>query len=359
MAEMDPVYKELAVKIGQPKSKVMPRIFQKLVNLEEAKILNTLPATAEDLANKLNIDKKKVDKFLKEAFEKGIVFSGKSGFRMNRTWGTMHDSLGSADMKKYKELDKEFLELCEEMAEEANTIMVEQVKRGEVKNVRQAMRVVPRWKAIKDIPGVLPIEDVRQMLKAADTLTIVNCPCKVLMPSRKCKGKVPLKTCVQIGRAAEYNLERGTGQKITYDEVMTLLEDLDNYQVVHLTGNSTKQPALMCNCHECCCGAFRRNVISRKYLNQFSIARSRFIASVDAEKCRACKTCVEIRCPIGAAQMKYYPELGKERAYTDTEVCIGCGLCVIACPAKARKLNLVRPPEHIPEPDAGPYAATT
>ncbi len=53
--------------------------------------------------------------------------------------------------------------------------------------------------------------------------------------------------------------------------------------------------------------------------------------------------------------MKYYPELGEERAYVDTEICMGCGNCVIQCPIGARAMKLVQPPEFIPDEYVGHY----
>jgi len=46
--------------------------------------------------------------------------------------------------------------------------------------------------------------------------------------------------------------------------------------------------------------------------------------------------------------MKFYPELGQERAFIDAEICMGCGSCVVTCPGKARAMKLIRPPEHVP-----------
>lgn len=91
-----------------------------------------------------------------------------------------------------------------------------------------------------------------------------------------------------------------------------------------------------------------------KYKIYDGMAKSRFEAVVDPQKCTACKTCMD-RCQFGAVQMKYYPEIGEERSYIDTEKCMGCGSCVISCPTEARAMKLVRPPEHIPEAAAGVY----
>jgi ferredoxin len=36
------------------------------------------------------------------------------------------------------------------------------------------------------------------------------------------------------------------------------------------------------------------------------------------------------------------------KAYIVNENCMGCGLCIFKCPEQAMHLELVRPPEHIP-----------
>ena len=64
MEDLDPIYKELAAKLGQGNSKFLPRILAKLANLEQAKILRELPAPPEEIASKLNLQKSTVDRHL-------------------------------------------------------------------------------------------------------------------------------------------------------------------------------------------------------------------------------------------------------------------------------------------------------
>jgi len=353
--EIDPVYKELSAKMGEADSQVMPYVLETLANLEQARILNEVPTAPEEIAQKLNLDKETVDKHIQEMFEKGLLFPGRTGWHLARSWGSLHDSAGAAN-PKYDNDD--FFDLGYAKSEERNAISLKEVAEGKVQNLRQIMRVVPRWKSIKDIPGILPCEDIREVFKAADPITLVHCACKKIDRNRECQDSIPTETCITCGRPAQYNLNRGAGRQLSYEEVMELCDSLDEYPLVHLTGNTNAMPPLICNCHSCCCGVFHRNTQSRKQLNQYALAKSRFIAQVDAEKCRGCRICVDKRCPVGAIEMKDYPELGGERAYTDPDECIGCGLCVITCPTEARKMKIVRPPEHIPQPGNLPYATT-
>jgi electron transport complex protein RnfB len=181
---------------------------------------------------------------------------------------------------------------------------------------------------------------------------LINCACKRLYRDRKCKDTLPTEMCIVVGRLGQNSLDRGAGKQISFDELMKLLDSLDEYPLVNLTGNSNSMPVQICNCHNCCCGMFLIHAKTKDRFNLSPFAKSRFIAEVDPEKCTACRTCIDKRCPVGANRMKYYPEFGEERAYTDPEECIGCGLCVLTCPTEAHKMKLVRPVEHIPEPDA-------
>ena len=199
---------------------------------------------------------------------------------------------------------------------------------------RSGFRVVPKWKAIKDVPGVLPFDDLREILREQKVIALVPCSDKRVYRDRECG--IPEECCVVVSNAARYNLGRGVGRELTYEEALALFDQWDKDPIINNVTNQRHVNQLMCNCHWCCCPVFKDS------------APSRFVATVEPEKCRSCKICVD-RCQFMAAEMKYYPEFDEERAYIDPDLCRGCGCCVITCPAEARSMKVVRPPEHIPD----------
>jgi electron transport complex protein RnfB len=343
--EIAPEYRELSTRMREPDSVYMPYVLEKLINLEQAKVLIALLDSPTDVAKKLNLSQEAVDKDIQEMFEKGLLYPGRSGWHLTRSWGELHDQAGSAN-PKYDNDD--FFDLAFAKSDERVKKQISEVLQGKTKTISQAMRVVPRWRSIKGIPGVLPVEDTREIFRGADPIVVLPCACKNIDRNRKCKDTIPVTTCIVTGRAGEYDLKRGTGKKLSYDEVLELLDSFDKYPLVHLVGNYNATPRLICNCHNCCCGMFYRNVRARKQIQQYSIAKSRFIAFVNADKCKGCKTCIT-RCPVGAIKLKHYPGYAGKRAFVVEEECIGCGLCVLTCPVEARQMKLVRPLEYIPQ----------
>jgi len=346
MAEIDPVYHELAARMKRPKSKVLPALLQRLTTLEQAKIIRELPAPPEEIAKKLGLDQVTVMKQLTLLFEKGVVNRGKRGWNMVSSWLMLHDTTGSAD-SKYD--DEQYFDLCMEMSREEIQNLADIAAKGGPVNVRQGMRVVPKWKTIQDIPGVLPNEDMRIILKHSPPIVLFNCTCKRLYRSRPCKSELPQDVCLSFGRLAQYILARGTGRELTYDEAMKFLDKMEEYPLVNLTDNTNRMPAQMCHCHNCCCGMFHVYDYTKPALNQSPIARSRFDVEHNPDQCLGCGTCVD-RCTVHAITMKKDEKSGQETSATKIADCLGCGLCVLTCPAGARKMKLVRPPEHVPAP---------
>jgi len=345
--KLDPIYLELAEKMNAGESKYIPRILAKLANPEQARIIRELPAAAEQIAGKLSIDKALIDQHLKEMMEKGLVVITKHGARMVRNTLQLHDS--ATNNPKYETLlGDEYLDLwAAYQLEEHFPALIDTlvgVERGFAYS-----RIVPRWKSIKDAAGVLPCEDMRDILNSQEVIALVPCPCKKGFQKRQCG--VRDETCINVGRTAMYNLNRGVGRRVTAEEAIAFCDRTDEEPFVHIAINQKTVNMLVCNCHWCCCELILPLLRQNRYPLWRGLAKSRFEAAVDAEKCRACGKCQE-RCQFEAALMKVDSLTGQKKASVDAEKCMGCGCCVVTCPAGARRMNLVRPPEHIP--DAGP-----
>lgn len=344
MSQIDPIYKELAAMMNMGHSETMQRILAKLATLEQARVVYELPLPSEEIAKKLKLDKKIVDKHIQELVEKGLVVLTRHGPRMARSEGQMHDM--QTNTKFDKALGSEYFALWRQLLIEENP---ERMKMRAVREGPPTGRIIPRWKSIKDVQGVLPFEDVREILKVHKPVGVVHCACKRINSNRECG--IPDECCIIFGRTAEFNIrDRKCARELTYDEALELVDEMDKYPVIHLTPNVRDVSLLLCNCHADCCDVLKPYIEGGMVNISFqkTHAPSRFVATVDPAKCRACKVCITKRCQFGAAQMKDYPEFGAERAFIDADKCMGCGSCILTCPAKARTMKLVRPPEHVP-----------
>ena len=347
MADIEPIYREIASKITKEQNKALPRVLKKIASLEQARILRELPNTVEVIAKKLAVDTDTVSKNLQILYERGLATPGRNGWNLVNNLVLVKDLVGSAN-PKYD--DKELFDLLREMSLENSDNLAERLKSGEkIPPVIQGMRVVPKWRAIKDIPGILPIEDMREIFKNPP-IVVHNCPCRVVYRDRPCKNTIPIDICLAVGSNGRSFLRRGAGRELTYDELIAFLDKLDEFPLVSTTGNSNRMPRILCSCCTDCCGLFVKAARTKPVLGQVTYAKSRFVIEDNPEECTACGICADKRCPVGAITMKDFPELGGQRSYTNVEECIGCGLCVLTCPNNARKMKLVRPPEHIPDP---------
>jgi ferredoxin len=338
---VEPVYYELADRIMPGDKDLLPRILAKMADPEQIRIVAALPdpdaqpasgkslAISEQFAGHLGMEKGRVEQHIQELFEKGLLFPTKKGPAMARTFIQLHDAaLGNPKFDTV--LGQDYFDLWGCMEGIMRQPQPEDIHPG-----KSEFRVVPRWKAIADVPGVEDFDDLRTILKAHELIVLLSCGCKRAHNTDRWCG-VPEESCITTGRAAEYNMERGAGRRITYEEALEVLDKYDKHPVVNITVNQRALGQLICNCHYCCCLGIR------------GAEKSRFVAVMNPEKCKACKVCVE-RCQFGAISMKAYPGLEGERAYVDEEICRGCGSCVVGCKFAAKTMKVARPPEHIPE----------
>lgn len=240
---------------------------------------------------------------------------------------------------------------------------------------------VDRPLAIEVPEKVLPYALARDIiLNNPAELALLDCPCRKTVKN-PC---LPLDVCIIVGRKiVDFVLEHhpAKSRRITADEAVAVVEA--SHRRGHVSHAFFKEAVLgryyaICNCCSCCCGAMQA------YKNGVPmLASSGFIAALEAENCLGCGLCART-CPFDAiehAVLKQKAEAkangktqeskadtphpqternakrsallpepgagastasvkaGKPLPLISTDACLGCGLCVLHCPAKALRLE--------------------
>ena len=212
------LYQELAEGLGAGESNIIAAIFEELTDENEAKLLLAAspPATLQELAEKTGIGEAQIEEMIDPLFKKGLLFKSKkeTGIRYYRVRNLlqMHDATAVMvnPPKKMLDLWKQFME--EEFDEQMRK--VEAVIPGPV------IRVIPVNVTVEAKSKILAFDDIKHIINDARSLAVAPCSCRVI--DGKC-GK-PLEVCVQINKAADYAIERGTGRKLEKDEALEMMK---------------------------------------------------------------------------------------------------------------------------------------
>ncbi len=321
---------KLAEAIGAGESPLVPKIFAALVSDEEANVLLLAapPATAEDLSRKSGLPLPAIEAMMDSLFSRGLIFKATKGgekkFYRVKTIPQMHDStsLTPGISRQVLDLWKDYMET--EWPAYGGKIM--DMMPGSI------MRVVPVNESVEPQSQILAYDDVVKIVQDAKTLSVTNCSCRVI--SGNCKK--PLEVCMQVDRAAEYNIERGTGRALAKSEALEILKKCREEGLVHVVDNRQVVGHVICNCCSDCCLNWAVMKGAKKW-----VAPSRFEAFVNTDLCSGCEVCLE-RCFFDALAMK------DDLAAVDPSKCLGCGACTVVCPTEALKLKEVRPVDFVP-----------
>jgi ferredoxin/biotin operon repressor len=314
---------------------------------EQAKILLEMPVrNSDEIADKLGMDKETVDAHIRELYEKGLVFKRlKGGLRAFYSATELKDATPT-NPKFDEEFGEEFFDLWDDWFnsdEAANWWFSMPEAPGQTKPL---MRIIPKWRAIKDVPGILPCDDVRELLKEhEESLGINNCSCRRV--SRKHAAKeIPDELCFVVKTTSEYCIDRGSGRKISLDEALEIIDNVKDHRLIHISYNEKPISRLLGLCGGYCI-VFRWSPSG----TIDNCAPSRFQAEVDPAKCNGTKECLD-ECLFDAITLKAGDQ-GKSSAFIDAEKCMGCGNCALKCSSGAIEMKLVRPPEFVPDKYVG------
>jgi len=326
-----------------------------LMSPDQAWMVTELPGTAGEVAEKTGIDINRVRDSLDELFFKGVIFPRgdfrqREFYRFARSIGQFHDAV-QATIELDVVKDQEFFELWYDF-------VMNEMYPHFADNMRQQDgphdRIIPAYKSIKDLDGVLPCENFPEMLKAQERIAVAPCSCRFCTAAvgEPCEvhDEVAHLSCIQFGRAADYVITRGSGKELSIEEALELNDIIEENGLLHKWDNTTTVvgPRLSCQCCRDCCMMYVP-------ADQAGIPigtiweKSRYQAYVSQDDCSGCQECVE-RCLFDAIEMVKTEGSKKYKASVIPENCFGCGVCVVGCQQEALKMKVVRPPEHIPAP---------
>lgn len=215
-------------------------------------------------------------------FKRGLIFKARKGeeikFYRVKSVPQMHDSTSLTPGLPRKILDLWKAYMQKEWPAYGQTIT--DFLPGSV------MRVIPVNERVDPESRILAYDDVIKIIEGARSLSVTKCSCRVIDGS--C-GK-PLEVCMQVDRAAEYNIERGTGRPLTKSEAIKIIKLCEEEGLVHVVDNRQTVGHVICNCCKDCCLNWQIMKGPKKW-----VAPSRFVALVDSDLCTGCETCTE-RC---------------------------------------------------------------
>jgi NAD-dependent dihydropyrimidine dehydrogenase PreA subunit len=328
-------------------------ILEELMTPEQARMIEVLPGSPEEVAQKTGIAPERVKDELDDLFFKGVLFPRgdfykREYFRFAHSIIQLHDAtMGLRDIVK----DRKFYELWYDFMMNEGCPAIAKLWKG---IDRPLYRIIPAYKAIKDLPGILLYENFPEILKAQKLIAAVPCPCRSCNTAvgKPCAVHNELEhwVCLQFGRGAEYAIARGSGKKLSLEEALELNEIIEESGLLHIGANNSAMTGINFSC-QCC----RDCCVYYVPMDQASLPigmvweKSRYQAYVNLNDCTGCQICID-RCLFDAIEMERSKGSKKYKAIIDPDKCFGCGVCVVGCESGAIKMKAVQPSEYIPTP---------
>lgn len=334
----DDVYHDLQQRLdrmptGAPDTPALRRILRLLFSEEEAELAARLPSlvAVDRLARDLGRDPAELDAQLTSMAQRGLVLDLE---HRGRRWVALAPVVigffeftfmrvgDDAPSQELAALFDEYL-FSDDEDRFAHAVFAGSVQVG---------RSLVREEALPSAPPteVLAWERATRIVANADTVAVSACPCRTHagMLGRACDA--PVRTCLSFDGAAEALLRAGLAEPITNTEGLRILATAKDAGLAQTADNVKERVAYLCNCCGCCCGMMQ--AIREAGLHD-AIVPSSWIARIDPEHCRGCRSGCVTACPAEAIERRPRAQDGGRpyEAVLDLDRCLGCGVCIDRC----------------------------
>lgn len=310
---------------GAPESKAFDEILRILFTHEEAELaihMSFSPKPAHEIASACGTPANEAEYLLESMADKAVIFSREKDGKL--FYGLLPTVPGLFEFPLMRGAGSPFHERLGKLWTKYRKDGLAVSFAG---NPTPMVRIVPVRQAIDATVRIHPYEEVAKLIEKADYIALGRCACRVSVGA--CRS--PKEVCFFFDAPARFLVERRYARAIEKEEARRVLDSAEEAGLVHTSSNSADKASFICNCCPCCCIILTSR--TRLHLAQ-GFATSSFQSQVDDNACTGCRVCADERCPVSAIEIK------NDVAAIDVEKCIGCGLCVTACPAGA--MTLVR-----------------
>ena len=296
---------------------------------EEAEVevhLRMAPEPASAIAKRCGKSEAETKRILDDMVKDGLIFPVKSG--KDTLYMALQYMTGFSENLMSHRMDPETARLGLDYMEESG--FLEEFAR------QKQMRVVPVSEAVEATAAVATYDNIREIIKQQDVISLTDCPCRVLNAHLGKACEHPIESELLFGATAQYRIDNGFGRMIGVEEALELIDEAEEKAMV-LAPVNTQEAIGMCLCGGCCCHWLRGLKLHERPADH---VQSSYQARIDPSLCNLCGTCLE-RCQMEAIVEK------EDTMEVDLARCIGCGLCLPTCSEEAVSL-VVR--EELPAP---------